>query len=395
MDNNAVLFFVISMFVITTVIAVILAIRARRSGKPGRKVLLADLLAPYGAVRRKGIQQIFDGVYKDRNIRFLYFPGAKNSPPYLKAYFPIAFKNKLIIKKESSFESFSKKIGLTREIQTGDMEFDEKYFIDTGSEEFARAYLGEGARRQQIDAILGDERVKAHSIELKKGEICLHIPLVRQKLGKLDKDSLLNCIDNLLELSMNMPSTSEDFEHKLNPGAKNKPVFAIFVIVGLIDLLGILALIAGSLNYRLVDRGLYLDSFMYSVPVLIVFWFFILPYIKGRSDSHIIASVLLVMSLTGFIIAGMGFLVFSNGYMDQSPVQYKSSEVLEKYSQTGENSTSYYIRVSGWQEDPKDLSLPVPHGDYEGYSKGDRVIIQTKSGYWKYEWIVSFARRQD
>ncbi len=380
---------IIFLSVIVTILIVIFAVRKSRSTK---KFIIDDLLQPFNAVRRKGLQNIYDGDHNGHKLRILYFQGAKNQPPYLKVFYPIPFDKKVIIKKESSFESFAKRIGLTKELQTGDKSFDDKYFINTGSDEFARLFLSDRKKREQIDDILDNEGLKVSSIEMKKGEISINIPLARTRIDKLDRAQLERCAGLLHALTEDMPSGSAGFEMPGLEKSRKKTVVMLYASAIAIDAAGLFMLIYGLINYKLVDGSLFLDSFKYSLPLILLFWIFIIPLIKGRSDSHTIAIVLLAITIPGFILGTMGFLVFTNGYMDQSDVHYYNAVVQDKYITTNKNSKSYHITVNNWNNPEKHIKLSVSSSDYEDYDNGDSVNIRTKKGYWGYEWIISYNR---
>lgn len=394
MDSFRILYFIIPISIIAFTFILIIILKAVKAQRAERNHIAADLLGDFNVVRTKHPITTYEGDYGGEKVIFTHHPGSKNQAPYFTIALEIPVKSSLKIKKESKFEGFFKKIGLTREIQVGDREFDDRLFINSRSEKFARLYLSDTAKIEKIKELFNFKKYPVEFIEIKRGWILLNIKTGRDRLVKMEKKQVLEYLDILMDLKKNLPEVTAAYEDIFSNTSGRKIIHAIFAFVGLIDISGLVLLIIGISRYLLVSSDLYWNSFYYSVPLLLLFWLFVLPNIKGRSDSHIIFIIILFMSLFAFLIGTMGFFVFTNGYLDTSELTTFNSRIVDKYFVRGKDSTSYYIRIEYWGEQRDSVKISVPYSIYEEFNLWDRIKVDTRKGYWGYEWIASYSKTE-
>ncbi len=94
------------------------------------------------------------GIYKQRRIKVILIPASRNSPATLDIYCYLNCLFKLSIYHEGKILRILKKFGLYREVETGDMEFDKKYFISTNNEMAVRNFLMDYKNKEIIDRFM-------------------------------------------------------------------------------------------------------------------------------------------------------------------------------------------------------------------------------------------------
>ncbi|MCK5533470.1 hypothetical protein KAI68_00020 [bacterium] len=94
------------------------------------------------------------GLYKQRRIKIILIPASRSNPATLDIYCHLNCPFKLSIYHEGKILGILKKIGLYRVIETGDMEFDKKYFISTNNEMSARIFLTDYKNKEIIDSFM-------------------------------------------------------------------------------------------------------------------------------------------------------------------------------------------------------------------------------------------------
>ena len=70
---------------------------------------------------------------------YRYTAGSRNSPPMLIVSIPCVSHGEFTINPEGGLDREAKKLGFSAEIQTGDAEFDDQYYIVSDTPEFARS----------------------------------------------------------------------------------------------------------------------------------------------------------------------------------------------------------------------------------------------------------------
>ncbi len=141
-------------------------------------------------------------------------------------------------------------------------------------------------------------------------------------------------------------------------------------------------------RYEPLGNRLILNALSLSVPVVLVYLISVFRWIRGRSSSHRYFLIILILSMIGFPLAMTGGAVLTNGLLDQGSETCRRVSVTDHYYRTNKNSKTYYVAFPSWQSPGRTDRLSVPCCFFEAVHPGDNILIRTKPGYWKEEWIT-------
>jgi hypothetical protein len=126
------------------------------------------------------------------------------------------------------------------------------------------------------------------------------------------------------------------------------------------------------------------------LPILILFTWFFIKLLRGRSSSHRELITVFLISLIAFPLAGFGYSGFLNGALDDTPPVIHQVPVINKYYSRSKNNYSYYAIVESWRETENTEKLSISKSFYNFLQPGSSMItITTKSGKFGFEWIVN------
>ena len=193
------------------------------------------------------------------------------------------------------------------------------------------------------------------------------------------------------QCSSDIPVVSEQRIQEENAGWKQKR-FLAFALPSILLAAGITGLILGLINYRPLDKGaLLLDSFKYSLPLLVLFIWGAIKLLKGRSSSHRELMAASAIALFGFIFAGIGGEMTLNGLLDKSQASVHQAKVINKYYSKKKNNHSYYAVVESWRTDHYSEKIKVNSHFYQKLQPGQStMVITTKPGALGFEWLVDY-----
>ncbi|MBP7867134.1 MAG: hypothetical protein KA419_14450 [Acidobacteria bacterium] len=392
--NSIFLTIVILFVVLNALIVFLLFLFARRSfkAKPRGAAGLAERLGVENArdfTAGRPVVHTVDGV----QCVLRYIRGGKNQPSGVSFTFPDVLLPKLTVTREGVWQKFFKKIGLTTELATGDPRFDDDFYLLTDETEYYRNYFSDAGRREAIRALFAADpavaRVQTTSAGL--SVVCqVRATLkgvVSPLLGTRDAANAARALDAGPEWrSAHFTPLHAD----IRPLSGMLPrVVALAALIGLLLVAGLIALITGSVSFRLTEYGLIRDFFLYSLVPLAAFWLVLFKGLRGYSWSHLAFVPMALVSIAAFPLACMGSAVFLNGYLDESPAVIRQVTVLDKYSRKNKNSRSYHVTFSGWKPDQPSLTYSVSRHFYDGIDKDDALEVVTHAGYLGHEWVES------
>ncbi len=320
------------------------------------------------------------------DYKYQFTRGSKNHPPSLKISVECKSPGSFQIKKETAFDRFFKKIGLCKEIQTQDEQFDKKYYISSDTVPFTTYFFSKSKNRQVVDQLQG---MGFNEVVHNGKEMMVRCVPFRPKSG-YDVSRLDQAATLLNELTQNIPLAPSPETFSDTPWKRNR--ILAFAVPILLDIIAFTALIVGLVTYRPLDGfPLVLESLKYSVPSLVFFTWFAFQLLKGRSSSHREFIVVFMLSIFGFLMAGAGGAVFLNGYLDKSDPMLHETVVVDKYISRSDKSKSYYMRVQSWRPGEKTERVRVSYSEYRRIEPDKtEVSVTTRSGRFGYEWLVGF-----
>jgi len=333
---------------------------------------------------KQGHQKSGEGVLEGVSYYYRYYPGSRNSPSYFKVAVNYASQGKFTLMKENGFDRFAKKIGLSLELETGDSSFDNKYFISSDYNDFIRNIFGSRQARTAVNALfeIGYNKLTYDRANL----TALLTPFSTDKT--FDQEAIENTVKQLLIIREQIQRSGE-----INTAEVKKHDFRRILVFGsmaVIEISGIIALIAGVTNFNpLDDFSVLSDSLKYSLPVLLVFVWLSFQLLKGYSSSHNDFLAVLIFCLFGFPISGWGFETFYNGKYDTSLSTFHEVYIIEKTYSSSKNGKTYYAVTESWRKNGQE-KIKISWQEYESISEKNMMRVETGAGKMGFEWLKNY-----
>ncbi|KJR43455.1 hypothetical protein MCHI_000647 [Candidatus Magnetoovum chiemensis] len=331
------------------------------------------------------------GLFNGRTFQCRYIPPAKNTPPRLAISLNSASAANLIIRKEGKFDNISKKLGIVKELQTGDSEFDSKLFIETMDKNFASLLLSDKLKRQNIKIGFDAYNVEKISILTNKTETTI----AGRKPNNIKPSEITDLLTLLSSLISSEPYTrmvERSFLHR----ASTSNLMLLALIPSFISTaMSVFLFIAGFVNYKPLDGDIVFGAIKFSLPLTVitagVIVFALFKYVRERYDAHKVILTCAILYFLCFASTGIGYFIFTNGYFDKSKAETHEVIVKDKTITRGKNS-AYYLHFMRWDIEGSFKRISVSNDFYSSVNIGEMVAITTKNGYRGYEWIVKIEK---
>lgn len=320
--------------------------------------------------------------------RYRYYPGSKNSPSSFRVEIDVPSDISFKVAREGGFDRLSKRLGISAEVQTGDQDFDDNFYITTDDNEFIQAFFGSSEKRQVVRDIFsaGFNRVEHNG----KTMVAVCSPFKMDK--EVDQSQLTNLASDLIRLGRQMPQISQSPAWMNQSSAWKTSRTVVFSVTFLFFFISIAALVISISKYSPFDKlAVFLDSLKWSIPAFIVYAGLAVFLLKGRSSSHRELLVIISIAIIGLIIGGWGGEMALNGYLDKSETAHHRVRVLSKSKSTSKNGTTYYAHVESWRR-PGTEKIKIRHADYRAIrEKQTELALDTKSGKFGFEWLEKYS----
>lgn len=326
------------------------------------------------------------GTHEGIAYSYKHFRGTDKAPPYFKITIPCPTPGAFTIKPETKFDRFFKRLGVCVEIDTHDPAFDDAFYITSDTIPFTRRFLEKSENRRSIQALfsLGFNNLKLDGNGLTA--TWQNFP----RRTQMETATMENAVARMVVPVQNLSKITTYETEEPSPW-KLKRLFA-FAFPILVTVTGIVAMILTFTTYKPLDPGkVFVNSLQYSLPLFVLFTWFSIHLLKGRSSSHRELIAVFFISLFGFPLAGFGYNGYLNGALDENPPSVHEVLVVKKYYSKSKNNYSYYARVESWRNAETTERLGVSKRYYKSLQPGRSVItVTTKPGRFGFEWIVGF-----
>ena len=331
--------------------------------------------------------QSYEGEAHGKQFFYQYFAGSRNAPSYFKIWIDCPSRGDFRIGKESFIDRTFKQLGIAVEVQTGDSQFDQDYYLNTNSVAFTGACFSSPERRQAVN-----ELFKLNFKKISHNGKTLEIKITPFTLAKgFDKAIIESAVSQLIALGRDLP---EDY---YEPRVIGTPAWkfrrAIIYTVSITSVVvGIAGLIWANASYPPLDAFLiFKDSLGHAVPAFIIFCAVSIVFLKGRSSSHVDLLINLGIALFGIPLASYSGMLVSNGYLDKAPASYHEVMAIDKYYTRSKNSTTYHVRLQSWRENHGSEKIKVNKYTYDQVHRNRTMMgITTRPGHLGYEWLVAY-----
>jgi hypothetical protein len=294
--------------------------------------------------------------------------------------------------RETSFDSFFKKLGISKEIQTNNKEFDETVYITSDSDNFSNLICSNENLQRYVVMFLEDQGKK---IFCDKENISFHFH-GDVSVNESAKEQFFQIVIELQKIDRQFRETKQDnFEKKVVFTEAVLWSFAGYVIATYVSN-NFLADKYGMDDFVDLWQGIKVSiGFFCTLLVILVFW--IAAWFKGSSRGHrIIAESFLLLTLT--LPFGSYYAVIDlNSLLDTKRCLKFERKVLKKnyvwHSGRHSRGYSYHLDVAPTQStDPNTVQVSLPESieieksDYEEILEGQIVEIEIGQGFFYVPW---------
>jgi hypothetical protein len=283
---------------------------------------------------------------------------------------------------ENRTDRMGKRIGLNREIDTGDEIFD------------AHVYTESYAADETQKGTLGNENIRQATLFLLQRGVYDRVDFTKRGLSVfrsgrdtsvMDPARFEEALGAMLLLVENLPRYAE-WETQ-TPKVTIGGVVAIGSIITMI--LAIIFPIAARSMYRPVEWS----AWQTGLGIGFAAWLAWIPIcgrlVRWRSDAmrNFLISVLLMFA--GLPLIGAGSVVFGNGFFDTSTLVPNKTIVTRKWTSRSKNSTNYHTELKALRPGGSNIEISGQRF-YNSKNAGSPVIVTTGSGAFGYEWIADY-----
>ncbi len=280
----------------------------------------------------------------------------------------------IVLRRESAIDRFGKRLGINREVQTGDRAFDDAVYVESDvPHERLGEILRSGALRPAVEAILGHAPFARVGLFEDDGR-ALRVSFVPDGLRPLQRDALAALLDASARVAESLPPVAQSGR----PRPRNlRNVATIAILCSIIA--GILFGVIASASTRHVTNGatatgvlVGMGLWLLAVPLLVLFY-------RGRSTS--LRDVIVTTFALGLTLpfTAVGAIATANAAGIEAPPQRHEVEVLKKWKTSGKNTT-YSVLVSSYRPGKSKLSISLRRVEYERLPSSGRVVLTTREG---------------
>lgn len=325
--------------------------------------------------------------YAGQRYDYLYYTGSRQNPCRLSISVEAKFQAKFSIANETKTDKFFKKIGVNHEVQTGDLDFDNKYYLLSDSSDFVASTLREKGCRDAVRTIF---EIGFTEIQLNDDKLCatwygFNFP------SHVQVESITRVINSLRQIVKNIPQQLPDVVAPRRGFQLETLVrYTVHAVPYVLGAVGFVLMVLVELP--LDPYVFFLKSLLVSLPVFAISILLVMNVFRGRPHSGRDVAAFFFAGLFAFPILFYGWGVYLNCKTDHSSVIRHEVLVVSKRIERSKSSTSYYMKVASWRQARGSETLRVSLDLFEKIQPGNsRVEIASRSGALRHEWVESFS----
>jgi hypothetical protein len=308
--------------------------------------------------------------------------GKNGRPSSLRLRLPLATPTTLQFNRETKFDRFCKGIGLSREHQTGDVDFDDTVYVRGPSYGYADQYLDSESKRAAILGLLdkGFTLVRLTGNDL-EAEWTRFDPLTHDYPELIEESAA-----ELLTLADEVPADDPDFASERTDWRMAATVLLWLFALAFAATLTFVFIYSPIRTWDLAQPALELFALAY--PLFVVMAGVLL---HGASTSHDRWRPLVGVGFVLFGMGSVGTVAALNGMGDESPMVQRDAIITAKWVSTGRRgSQSYHVSVADWARPGQTIDFGVSFHEYGGIVPNrSHLLVTTSSGRLGIEWLKS------
>lgn len=285
----------------------------------------------------------------------------------------------LTLRKETWFDRLGKTLGIAREHQTGDAEFDQDVYIRAASASYADLFLEHHDKRTAVLHLLdqGFQEVRLTGTDVEAAWV--GFDPTTQDLPELPDDAARE----LLILAEDLPADDpEEAASQTDPRKFFKVLLWTLAI-------GFAIVLVGAFIYPPIRTAELLAAGFLAFAVMYpVFGILAGLLLHGRSTSHDQWGTLMGWGILLLGAGSVGAVSVVNALADTAPPSEHNSIISNKHISTGRRgSKTFYVTVPAWDRPGETFDFQVGADEYNHVAPGrSRLCVLTGPGWLGLEW---------
>ena len=298
-----------------------------------------------------------------------------------------------VLKRESRFDHWCKKLGLVVEHQVGTDEFDKEIYIISDDPQFCQAL---SSNVKMLDDVLklfrsgAADFCRLKEMRYNSEKLWLSYKVEPGFNEKSIKKLAATVAPRLLLVAAALIKAGQEVEKQRRDPFVIKAAIILAISTGLVINGGLQLLrLRGNGPPITLDISAMLWHSVLLGLVIVVFLMTATFYMLGRSSrTHLVLIEVIFVGTFGAIATCFVELRDMNIDFDRSTPAIHSVTSIDKYVSSGRRrSNTYYLYVEDWTKQQETIKLNVNYSVYNSISIGDRVRIIERSGFLGYPWI--------
>jgi hypothetical protein len=307
---------------------------------------------------------------------------------------PCAYGISLRIHRESVWDRFAKKIGLSVEYQFNDPQFDDELYVVSNAPAFQTELCETKALRDVVRLLFLDKRLKR--IECHGQHVVAHY---QEKVGDMAARQ-----PNGGEVQQIVGALYGIAESLEIAKSKNKSRWDIYQLRA--TLLAALSTALLSLGMVEFFRDIYIErtqimldvmglmsfSAICAAVVLFALMAVTVFLLRGSSYAHVILAEIFISGGIGLILGGYVITRDINISFDKSIQRMVQADIVGKRTWRGRKSgTHYELNLYGWDgASSLPNNIEVSYGIYQRAQQGKTVTLAVRDGWLGYRWVEEY-----
>lgn len=299
----------------------------------------------------------------------------------------IPFKSSLYfnIYPENSGSRWLKKCGLAYEFQTGDTAFDEEYFLAIDHYYMIKLLREQKQIRDLIQQVFHLNEMTPKNFKVL--EIFSDGDVLGIKFNAVHLSE--NLIYKLYEFKKNLQDMLKEGGHRFVDHFFSKQMIVDGIVLSFVTYaFSSLIEYFYATQYLHATRKILFNGSYLSVIIFTLLFLFYKKLMSGSARSHMSFWWNFIASALSLVIICSQTLLDLNIYFDRSEIKQYSTFVNEKVEQRRRRSRNYYLDLT-FSEKNFPYYIKVPEKVYSNTPENKDIIIEYRSGYLGYPYLVS------
>ncbi|MDH5737656.1 MAG: hypothetical protein OEZ23_05065 [Gammaproteobacteria bacterium] len=299
-------------------------------------------------------------------------------------------------KRETGFDRFFKKMGLSKEFQSGDEDFDNLIYVLSDNKQLHRQIVHNAEIREAIQNLFKLEsqyNFKLKEVRHRAGRLWIKIA----GLSEFRKEDIPKVASTAVPV---LKTVSESLIQSQSRSLRWKDPFIIRSVLllslsagllanGLIHLVRVFWI---DIPFTMDQIPLFVDALSLTAVIVVMFLIAVLLLLGRSSRAHIVLLEVLLIGGIGAFATSLVELRDLNIEWDNSPGQEFDLVLENKKIHRRRRATSYNLYVTGWLDSERREKITVSSEFYDSLKIGDRLRLVQREGYLGYRWVEALEK---